>query len=204
MKKHLQILALAAMMVLSFAATAQGISLPYFHDFENDETGTNTGMPTGWTRHNDATGTTNFYPCVSSSANAHSGMKFLYFYISPTTTYANNMYAVLPGVNTGGHPMSSLEMLFWAKMGSATSTEKIIVGVMSSPDSVETFVPIDSVMVTGNVMTQYAISFENYTGTNNYIALLVRRGTTCTTAANIYVDDIEVRHLHSAGDLFRP
>ncbi|MCQ2296592.1 MAG: fibronectin type III domain-containing protein, partial [Bacteroidales bacterium] len=176
---------------LSLQTECGQVELPYFYSFENDATGSSAPFVYCWTRHNDATGTVNYYPYVSSnSANAHSGMRYLYFYTSTTTTYANNMYAVLPGVNTGGRPMSSLEMLFWTKLGSATSTEKIIVGVMSSPDSVETFVPIDSVTVTGNVMTQYTISFANYTGTNNYIALLVRRGT---TSSNIYVDDIEVR-----------
>ena len=168
------------------------LDLPFYHDFERDAAGTSS-FPYCWVRHNDATGTGTIsaYPYVNSNtSNAHSGSKSLYFYNSPTTTYANNMFAVLPGVNTTDNPVNTLEMLFWAKMGSATTTEKIVVGVMSSPDSVETFVPVDSVIVENNVMTQYTVNFSNYADTNKYIALLVRRGITST---NIYVDDIELR-----------
>ncbi len=180
-------------------------TLPFSYDFEDAATGSSAQFPECWTRVNDATGTVDYYPYVNSGVNARNGNKYLYFYHSVTSTYANMQYAVLPPISTEDYSMADLELLFWAKMTSSTAGT-LIVGVMSDPHNTNTFVPVDTLAIATGGYYLYTVNFANYSGDGQYIVIagpritgspytcvddvLVREASPCPTVENPYVTNI--------------
>ncbi len=182
----------------TFATLCGELSLPFTYDFESDEVGSSSNdyvMPRCWTRINDATNTSNdHYPYVGGTASyAHSGSKYLYFYLLTSASYANNMYAVLPAINTTDHPMTGNELLFWARM-SSTSEGEVIVGVMTDPENDSTFVAVDTITIATGGYNLYTVSLANYTGSGKHIAL---HGVKPSASRTFYIDDITVREISS-------
>ena len=187
----------------SFAATTAfrtpclAISqLPYSNDFENEPYYSSGGysyadaFPECWTRINDATGTYNYYPYISTTSTylIHGG-KSMYWFLSSTSSYADNEYAILPPVDLDVYSISDLTLSFWAKTTStAAPYPQFITGVMTNPNDVTTFVPLDTVTLT-TTATQYIVSLANYNGTGNYIAIRCPR-TSTSTSKYASLDDI--------------
>ena len=122
-------------------------SLPYQNGFENDPYYSAVtyaqAFPTCWTRINDATGTYNYYPYITTTASyVHSGSKGMYWYFTTTSGYAENEYAVLPGIDTTVYNISDLTLAFYAKTTSASYHPTPIVGVMTNPNDASTFTPV--------------------------------------------------------------
>ena len=169
--------------------------LPYSNDFESDPhysavTYVN-AFPSCWDRINDASGTYNYYPYLyATTSYAHSGTTGMYWYQSTTTTYANNEYAVLPPVDTLQNPVNMLSMSFYVKTTSTSYHPQPIVGVMTGTDT-STFDTVYAFNATEITTTwqQKTISFENYTGTGNRIAIKWPRPG---SASYMAIDDIEV------------
>ena len=171
-------------------------SLPYLEPFEGYPVGSSNTPPPDcgipcYLRLDNASqyhfghiGNPSSYP-----TGAHSGTGFLYYYM-PTTavTYADWIITVLPPVNTALHPVSTLQLSFWAKTGSATTSGPIVVGVMTDPLLDTTFVPVDTLTVSGDVYDMQQASLHNYVGTGAYIALKLSRNPSATT--HYFVDDI--------------
>ncbi|MCQ2297210.1 MAG: fibronectin type III domain-containing protein [Bacteroidales bacterium] len=175
---------------VAFSTACGTLSLPYSNDFESYATGTSAAFPNCFTRINDATGTSNYYPYVNTSTtSAHSGTKYMYFYRSTTATYADNEYMVLPPVDTVETPISNLEFSFFARYG--TNTNPLIVGVMIDPADTSTFTPIQTINVDQQTYQLYTVSLRNYTGYGSYVALKYPRYTT-SSAAYLYLDDIQL------------
>ena len=67
----------------------------------------------------------------------------------PTTTgtYADWILTILPPIDATAHPINTLQMSFWVKMNSTTTSGDIVVGVMTNPLVDSTFVPVDTVSV---------------------------------------------------------
>ena len=181
----------------SFRTACVPIStLPYSNDFEDDPyylSGTTSyeeAFPSCWTRINDATGTYNYYPYLSTSASyVIHGEKSLYWYHSNTSTYANNQYAVLPPVDPDAYSISDLTLSFYAKTTStAAPFPQFIVGVMDDPEDVTTFVPLDTITLT-TTATLYVESLADYTGSGNYIAIRSPR-TSTSTVKYASLDDV--------------
>ena len=172
----------------SFNTLCGAISLPVFFDPNNYATGTSAGLPNCWHRINNATGTTNYYPYInSSSANAHSGSNVLYFYFTTATGYADHEVMVFPEIDTVNFPMNQIEVGFWAK--SSTNNRKLVVGVLTNPDSLSTFQPIDTIRLTTTV-SQYFVETGSFTGHGAYIGLMSYKDT--NAYSYIYVDDISI------------
>ena len=169
------------------------ITLPYFIDFEREPhyvSGTTPyadAFPNCWTRINDATGTTNYYPYINTTSTyVIHGSKSMYWYHSSTSSYANNQYAVLPPVDTS-YDVSELTMTFWARTTATSAPWPLfIVGVLSDPTNTSTFVPVDTITLT-NAATMYSVSFSNYTGTGRYVAI---RSPRTTTTRYCSLDDV--------------
>ncbi len=164
-------------------------TLPYFESFENESTGgsSNTSFVNCWNRLND--GTSYFgYPYVSASTSyAHTGDKGLYWYNSNTTvTYGSYQCVVLPEVDNTIYPANELKLSFWAKASSTSYHPEFYVGVMTDPDSIETFVVVDTVNVEGTAWTEYEADLSSYVGTGSYVAV---KAVQSTTAWYAYVDD---------------
>ena len=173
-------------------------SLPYQNGFEDDPyysaVSYAEAFPSCWTRINDATGTYNYYPYVTTTASyVHSGSKGMYWYFSTSTTYANNEYAVLPGIDTTVYNISDLTLAFYAKTTSSSYHPAPIVGVMTNPNDASTFTPVytfsNTEITTDWVM--YEISFADFTGYGNYIAIKCPRpsSTAYLGSDDVYLTD---------------
>lgn len=162
------------------------LTLPWTHDFENDATGTTALLPSGWTRINDASGTANYFPYITSNQSySHSGTKCMYFYMSTSAAYAENAYMVLPAV-ANGTDMQNVRIRFWSQCTS--NPGKLYVGVMSNPSQASTFVQVAAIDLSMN-MTNYSVSLANYSGSGRYIAFKMVKGTSYVYC---YVDDLEI------------
>lgn len=169
-------------------------NLPYSNGFEDDPyysavTYAN-AFPYCWTRINDASGTYNYYPYITTTTNyVHSGSKGMYWYFSTSTTYANNEYAVLPPIDTTVYEMSDLTLSFYAKTTSTSYHPAPIVGVMTNPSDASTFTPVytfsNTEITTDWVL--YVISFADYEGYGNFIAIKCPRPS---STAYMALDDI--------------
>ena len=169
-------------------------TLPYQNGFEDDPYYSSVtyanAFPSCWTRINDATGTYNYYPYLyNSSTYAHSGNVGMYWYLSTSSDYANNEYAVLPGIDTNVYEISDLTLAFYAKTTSTSYHPAPIVGVMTNPNDASTFTPVytfsNTAITTDWVL--YAISFADYTGYGNFIAIKCPRPS---STAYMAIDDI--------------
>jgi len=186
----------------SFTTACQAInSLPYTNDFESEPTGTTAAFATCWHRFNDATGTYTYYPYnISNATYSRSGSNSLYFYTTTSTTYAAHQIAVLPPVDTTVYPINTLRLRFWAKR-SATSSyadAPMIIGVMSDPTDINTFVAVDTVVVNNTDHQKFIVRLDQYTGNGTHIAIrLDRQSTVCYC----YLDDVTLEQIPNCSDL---
>ena len=169
-------------------------SLPYQNGFESDPYYSSVpyaqAFPYCWTRINDASGTYNYYPYITTASSyVHSGSKGMYWYLSTSSTYANNEYAVLPGIDTTVYTMSDLTLSFYAKTTSTSYHPAPIVGVMTNPTDASTFTPVYTFSSTAitTTWTMYTISFDEFEGYGNYIAIKCPRPS---STAYMAIDDI--------------
>ena len=194
MQKRLFLLLVTLFMTVAGSQAQTTLSLPYIHDFEDDATGSSAALPQGWTRINDATGSYNYYPYINTgTSSAHSGTKYLYFYLSTTASYASNEYMVLPPV-AATHSMANVRMSFWAKR--STNDARLYIGVINDDAQAASFQVIDSIDLS-QTYQHYTISFADYTGTNRRIAWKMSRSSSLTYA---YIDDLYIVEQGSCPD----
>ena len=144
-------------------------TLPYSEGFEN------WSIPACWqTCEGGWTGGANT-PAISSS----------YSHSSNRSVMLNSGSLVLPPFDA---PADSLELSFWAKNGSTTSSLNLYVGIVINPVDMTTFVPIDTVAVSRyTTWNPCVVRFDNYTGVSGRIAIM-----SASINPYIYIDDIEV------------
>jgi hypothetical protein len=173
--------------VCSYSTECDAIAIPYVENFDNMGTGSS-AYPNCWTRLNTYSTTTN-YPYISSSY-AFSGNASLYLYCS-TSTYN---VAVLPPVDPTVDPLNTLMISFQMRSTSST-TSKIVVGAMTDPTNISTFVPIDTVNnSTTGTFEPMEVVLSNYTGNAAYVALkLINSSSTYS----VYLDDITLDNIPS-------
>lgn len=169
-------------------------TLPLTESFENAAIGgsTNANFVNCWYRLNNAT---QYYgwPYVQSASNPHTGNRALYWYNSTGTAYGDYQCIVLPGVDTMALPINELQLTFWAMATSTSYSPELIIGVMSNPNDINTFVPVRRV-IAPSTWTAFVTDFSTYTGTGNYVAIRANRGTSSWYA---YVDDITLDRIPS-------
>ena len=157
-------------------------ALPYTENFETFSTGSSNPIFC-WTR--NSTYNVN-YPYVSTTY-AVSGGKSLYFYSA-----SSNYNAIAMPQLDATIPTNSVEVLF--QMRSGHLDNKMIVGVMTNPADISTFVGIDTVAVsTTNTFEWFNVSLASYTGTGTYIAF--KNHNVSTSSYSIYMDDVELQAL---------
>ncbi|MBR1549554.1 MAG: fibronectin type III domain-containing protein [Bacteroidales bacterium] len=177
---------------LGVRTACSDMTLPYSDDFESYTVLTNgaTGVhPQCWQ-----------YVMTNASYSSNSYQPQIYYYATPNQythsgSYSLYFYGVsytcLPRLSDD-YNMNDVSLGFWARHGSAYYG--LMVGVMSDPDSIETFDTIAVVPFTSTSVPQYfEFNLSNYTGTGRYIAL---RNYYTTNPSNgnstVYVDDVEV------------
>ena len=156
-------------------------TLPFTESFEGQGSGSSV-QPICWTMSNTYS-TTTLYPYISTSYHA-TGSCALYFY-SSSTTY--NL-AVAPQVDVTAHPINTLQVSL--KLYVTNVIPGLIVGVMTDPANINTFVPIDTIFnTTASTWYNYDIPLSHYTGTGSYIAL---KSYVSTSSYSLYMDDFVI------------
>ena len=157
-------------------------ALPYTENFETFSTGSSNPVFC-WTRNSTYSAS---YPYVSATY-AVSGGKSLYFYSA-----SSNYSAIAMPQLDATIPTNSVEVLF--QMRSGHLNNKMIVGVMTNPADISTFVGIDTVAVSvTNAFEWFNVSLASYTGTGTYIAF--KNHNVSTSSYSIYMDDVELQAL---------
>lgn len=169
------------------------LSIPFHYGFEGLPTGSNT-VPADihcWHHLNDAT-TYNGHPVISSGA--HTGSRGLGFGVSASMYYCNYQAIVLPPVDTNMDAINAFYLNFWARSSTRNDDPVLIVGVMTNPDDINTFQTVDSVFIDPaiRVWDRYEVSFENYSGNGQYIAIRANRPSLADWTATI--DDITISY----------
>ena len=183
---------------VNFRTACAPISLPYVMGFEDgDLMGTSTSMekfPWCWTRINDATSSSyNYYPvCNNSSSYVHTGSRYLQFTGGTSASYPEVQVAVLPPLDVTLYPMNANRITFWGRSSSASYNKVVYIGTMSDPTDFNTFVLIDSVVVSGTTYTKYAVPLANANATDAYVAIWAQKSN-----GTLYVDDVTLEELPS-------
>ena len=165
--------------VRSFRTACAAISqMPYSNDFETEPAYSTVAyaqaFPACWTRINDATGTSNYYPYITTTANyVHSGTNGMYWYQSTSSGYAQNEYAVLPPIDLNAYDISDLILSFYGKTTSTSYHPQPVVGVMTDPTDTSTFTPVYTFTASQFTTSwqQFIVPLTSYTGTGAYIAI---------------------------------
>lgn len=160
-----------------FETDCDYMALPYSHDFDSDATGH--VAPTCW-HFSDGT-----YPYIYEGSSAHSGNHYLQI----KKNSDNAAILVLPEINTDEHPISTLQLTFWARASQSNYYyDYLYAGVMTDPDDVTTFQYVQgaSTNLSSTTYKKIELYFDNWSGEGKYIALRYSGTTT------YYIDDIEV------------
>ena len=152
--------------------------LPLMENFDSYAGATTTSvsannLPNCWSHYNTGTSTSySGYPIIyNSSTYAASGTNAMRFYTYTTSgTYADQI-AILPPIDVTVYPMNTLQLSFDARQNSTSYTFNLVVGVMSDPTNVSTFVPVQTVAVTSTTYSNFLVPLTQYAGTGSYIAI---------------------------------
>ena len=163
--------------VYSTATACDAITaLPYVEGFDAYGTG-ESAYPNCWTKINTYSSNR---PYVNSTHYA--GVGSLYFYAASSTYNI----AVTPPFDQS-IPVNTLQATFMYRAYS--STDYMIVGVMTNPTDANTFVPVDTIYPesTASTWVEKEVIFNNYAGSGQYIAFYNGKpSTTCYS----YIDDL--------------
>ena len=164
-------------------------TLPYTCGFESDIVPDGScQLPDCWQRFNDATDATlNPYPYVNSNIS-HNGLQALYLYSSTSSGYPEHQIAILPEFSTSVYPMNGNQMTFWARYSSSST---ILVGTMTNPADLSTFV-VDDTLVLTSTFKEYVVKFHS---TGSYPAIMLTKNTITGYGASAYIDDIIIEQV---------
>ena len=129
------------------------------------------------------------YPSIQSSYGVNSSAS-IEFYMSSSSS-ASYCLLITPALDL---PSLSQAMLsFYGRGYSSTTTytkPNFVIGVMDDPDDINTFVPLDTVLLSGGTPKQFEIMFDQYAdkiGTQKHIVMGLDKSN---TAADLCVDNI--------------
>ena len=155
--------------------------LPYFNNFDEVISDNGTNFITCWSRL--TTNPDRVVRCYGSAT--HSAPYSLDFNYSPSCTTA----AVTPMLDPS-IPLNTVMVDFWAY--SSLGQGWMEVGTMSDPSDFSTYEFYDTVRLNApNTWENLMINFENYTGTNQYIAFLEINGT----STSYIFDDFTINYI---------
>lgn len=150
---------------ITFTTHCETVPLPYYHDFENDETYT---LPTCWQRKSANSN----YPEVYSYSGFQNTQS-LRFYCS--TSGEDSMMAILPEIDLQGQSMTGNQLVFISRM-SYYNQLTMQVGTMSDPDNPATFVADSILVITDAGEMEHMIPLAVHSpATNTHVAIMVQR-----------------------------
>ena len=167
-----------------------------------------------WTTGNksgNASATSSYIPYVTAgsatSAYSHNGKNYLYIYSyvpsSSTGTNYDGSYAIMPELNVDD--IAKYQVNFWARTTTSTTAayrDELIVGVVTDPADLNTFVVVDTVKLSHTAYEPFTVSIEEYQGDylgnkGRYIMFLTETGATPGTLAYgyAYLSEISVEKI---------
>ncbi|MBP5546626.1 MAG: T9SS type A sorting domain-containing protein [Bacteroidales bacterium] len=168
-------------------------TLPLINDFENEpyyqlhSTSYVEAFPTCWRRVNDipANNNTNGRPYIRNTGiSGIHGNNSMYWEL---TTEYNKFFVVLPPVDKSVYNTRDLYLMFYARtLSNSEQPASYIIGVMDHDGDTANFVPVDTITAT-YAAALYTVSFANYSGTGNYIAI---RSSLPSYGRELLLDDI--------------
>ena len=159
----------------------ESVELPIVENFDSYG---NNEVPSCWQSRTNAASAVPY----TTSAQAYSGSKSLYFYCPSNGNYA---YAISPKLDEST-AMDSLQIMFYAF--TATAGYFIEVGIMSNPDDLSSFTTLGQ-FNPSNIQTWELgeVLSRGYDGDGLYVAFRVPQWY----ANNIYIDDIDIHYIPS-------
>lgn len=151
--------------IVEAATLCAAITLPFAEDFNGWGNG---GIPNCWYN----TGSYSSTGVISSTQNmtGATGGSILMF---SSSSASNISRIILPELDTNVNQMNQAQLVFNAKYTSDTYTPTYVIGVMTDPNNVTTFAPVDTVTTTGgaNQWEVLEVPMANYTGHGTYAAI---------------------------------
>lgn len=155
----------------SFTATVEAatlcaaITLPYAEDFNGWGNG---GIPNCWYNTGSYSGTGIIYN--NQNMTGTTGGSILMYSSSGASNISR---IILPELDTTVNQMNQTQLVFNTKYTSTGYTPTYVVGVMTDPNNVTTFVPVDTVTATVGVnqWEVFEVPMANYTGHGTYAAI---------------------------------
>ena len=167
--------------------------MPYTENFDLYDGNTSTttavsNLPYCWNRINSGSNSSySGFPYIySSSTYAASGDNSIRFYTYTPSSYSSQVL-VLPEIDVTALPMNTLQLSFDARQNS-NHILTLVVGVMSDPTNINTFVAVDTIATASEDYHHYEFPFSHYTGSGNYVAIMVPKPTSGYNSG--YVDNI--------------
>ena len=147
------------------AMTPEAMGTITFSDKAGYETGSGGEMPC-WTVGSKTQGaSTTYIPYVNNSSTyKHNGNNYLQLYDNSTSSSSNvGAYAIMPELNVDS--INKYQVTFWGRSNTSTSANnQVIVGVITDPSDMSTFVPVDTLNLSKSAWDPYSVGFEHYEG----------------------------------------
>lgn len=104
-----------------------------------------------------------YYPYITTSTkhNNHNSL-CIQDYVYGTTSNYIGAYAIMPELNVDS--LQKYQINFWGKGYSASYNSQIIVGVVTDPSDLNTFVALDTVTLNPSAWEYYSVGLEEYEG----------------------------------------
>ena len=104
-----------------------------------------------------------YYPYVDASTkyNGHNSL-CIRDYVSGTSSHYVGAYAIMPELHTDS--ICKYQVTFWGRKYSSSNNAELIIGVVSDPSDLNTFVAVDTVTMSGTTWEPFSVGFENYEG----------------------------------------
>lgn len=176
--------------------------LPYFYDFNMEYNAGKVNRNVEWSYGNN---TGHYNPLISTHLNATENAKYSKDATTSLMFTGNNnattaipagqyVYAATPGLSdstVADFKLKDYQVRFWSTVATYTGAyaHSLIVGVMTDPEDVTTFVPVDTVRVWGtSTFKENIVSLENYEGNGIYVAF-----ASAFDKQNVfYIDDMTI------------
>lgn len=172
--------------------------LPYIENFDTYQGVTSywnseaNNLPNCWDYLNTGS-SAEFLPLIFNNAEtAASGNNSIYYYTYDDPYWSSgygDQIAILPEMDES-LPINTTMLTFDARAKNDYTELHLVVGAMSDPEDVSTFVAIDTIVTTSADYTNYEVYLSSYAGDGNRIALAAFPASTYENAG--YVDNVQI------------
>ena len=147
------------------AITPEDMGTITFSDKEGFETGASGEKPCWTVGSKTPNASSTYIPYIEATASTmHNGYNYLRMYdYSSSSSSTVGAYAIMPELDVDS--ISKYQVNFWGRSNSSTSyNNQVIVGVITDPSDLNTFVAVDTLNLSRTAWDPYSVGFENYEG----------------------------------------